>query len=85
MNDYKNLIRFKPAEAVEKAKISIKNLRTKYEAEIIDEGKAEEILVDAHEYRWASKAARMFILGEDLVCNHLIPCGESILKRAKEH
>ena len=81
MSDFKDLIRFKPVLAVEKARTTIEALIKKYEnAE--STVTAEDYLADAIEYKWASKAARGSIMGEDIVCNLLIPGAMSLLKHA---
>ncbi len=67
MSDFKDLIRFKPVEAVEKARTKFATLIEKYKKE--DIVTADELLADAIEYKWATKAVRGSIVGEDVVCN----------------
>lgn len=80
MEEYKYLIRFKPVVAVEKARTTISTLTEKYKNSATVT--TDELLVDAIEYKWASKSVRNSVVGEDIACNQLIPCVVSILKLA---
>jgi len=46
--------------------------------------KVTDLMSDAALFKWASKAAITFIMGEDVVCNMLIPCGDLLLERARQ-
>ena len=80
MSDFKDLIRFQPILAVQKARTTIEELMKKYENK--GPNTADEYLADAVQYNMASKAARYSIMGEDIVCNLLIPGCMSMLKHA---
>ena len=83
MADNKDLIRYKPNQAVDLAKRDIINLTTKYLAtDKADTITPEEHYQDSILLKWASKAL-LFITGEDTLCNHLLPCIDLMISHLK--